>query len=59
MSLEDIYNGREMPVRRFQLLTSLVRSLTTKWEYALIAEVVVLMLQKMSMFARDAEAKES
>lgn len=59
MSLEDIYNGREMPVRRFPLLTSLVRSLTTKWEYALIAEVVVLMLQKMSMFARDAEAKES
>lgn len=46
LSLEDIYNGREMPVKE-PLMSHLFRLLTIRCQSALTAEVLVQMILRM------------
>lgn len=57
LSLEDIYNGREMPVKE-PLMSHHFRLLTIRCLSALIAEVLVQMTLRMFMCASTVMVKD-
>ena len=54
VTLEDIYNGKQIPVSFRERITDLIRLPTQEWSCVLIAEAVVLMIQMMCTSANVA-----